>query len=132
MPLRPSAPCHMPGCPARAVRRGYCEAHALQAETRYLVAHPDGRASAAARGYDQKWRRVRAAFLKAHPRCMWPGCDALATDVDHMLPKSQGGSDSWSNLQALCHPHHSIKTDTQDGGFGNRRWAPKGELGHDC
>lgn len=126
MPYRPLGPCLVQGCPQRAVRRGRCEKHAALAEERYAKEHPeqDDRASAAARGYDAKWRRIRAQYLKAHPRCMWPGCDELATDADHMLPKAQGGTDAWSNLQALCHRHHSIKTDTVDGGFGNRVRQP--------
>lgn len=41
-----------------------------------------------------------------------------ATDVDHIVPREQGGSDQWSNLQALCHSCHSKKTATEDGGFG--------------
>jgi len=119
MPTRPAAPCHTNGCPNRAVRRGYCEAHAQAADTRYAAAHPDARPSASERGYDQKWRRIRAAYLKAHPLCSYPRCTEPATDVDHVKPRAQGGSDEWANLQGLCHPHHSLKTASVDGAFGN-------------
>jgi len=76
------------------------------------------RPSAAARGYDVKWRRIRAQFVKAHPYCSAPGCGAPTTDVDHIIPRARGGTDDWSNLQALCHAHHSAKTATQDGRWG--------------
>lgn len=76
------------------------------------------RESAAARGYDRKWRFVRAKFLRAHPNC---ACGAAATDVDHVLPLASGGTHAWSNLRALCRPCHSRKTATVDGGFGNAK-----------
>lgn len=52
--------------------------------------------------------------------CAWPGCGEAATNVDHVVPRPAGG-DEWSNLQGLCHKHHSVKTATRDGGWGNGR-----------
>lgn len=110
--MRAATICRRPGCPERATRRGYCAEHAPLAQP----ATP--RPSAAAQGYGAKWRALRARYLKLHPMCEWGGCVELATDVDHIIPKTQGGTDAWENLQALCHPHHSRKTVTHDGGFG--------------
>ena len=31
-----------------------------------------------------------------------PGCTRLATEVDHIIPRSRGGSDHPSNLRASC------------------------------
>lgn len=107
--------CKQPGCPASATNRGYCAAHVSKART----AAP--RLSAAAQGYGAQWRALRLRYLKLHPRCEWVGCDAAATDVDHIIPKAQGGPDEWDNLQSLCHAHHSRKTVTRDGGFGRAR-----------
>ena len=74
------------------------------------------RPSSAKRGYDRKWRLIRASFLKAHPLC---ACGARAVEADHLIPLRQGGTHAWSNLRPLCKPCHSRKTATQDGGFGN-------------
>lgn len=101
-----------------AVRRGLCELHAGEADRARPV---NVRPSAAAQGYGAKWRKLRGAYLKAHPNCEWPGCSQPARDVDHIIAKAQGGADEWGNLQALCHPHHSRKTAIHDGGFGRAR-----------
>ena len=64
---------------------------------------------------------MRAAFLREHPLCgMSPagesGCLARgitteATELDHIKPRSQGGSIySPMNLQALCFDCHTQKT----------------------
>lgn len=124
MPYRPLGPCSVRGCPGRAVRRGRCETHAAEAEARYRAEHPDDRPSAALRGYGDRWRKIRASFLKRHRWCVV--CQARgqrveATDVDHIVARRAGGTDDENNLMALCHRHHSQKTAMNDGGFGNKR-----------
>lgn len=122
-PYKPKRPCIHPGCPALAVRRGRCEQHAQQAEADYRRRHPDDRPSAAQRGYDAKWRRVRVAFLRKHPDCEWPGEEghAPATEADHIVPLADGGTHDWDNLRAYCKPHHSRKTALYDGGYGREK-----------
>lgn len=115
MARRPKRPCAVPGCPALINSGSYCEAHAKQRRQQ----RPDERPSAAARGYDRKWRRIAAAHKKAHPFCVI--CGAPVEHTDHIIPRSQGGSDKWDNLQSLCHSCHSSKTVREDGGFGNAR-----------
>lgn len=46
-------------------------------------------------------------------QCKKEGKEVMATDVDHIIPKSQGGMSEHSNLQSLCHSCHSIKTRSQ-------------------
>jgi 5-methylcytosine-specific restriction protein A len=70
------------------------------------------------RGYDSAWRKVRAEFLAAYPHCSAPGCQARATDVDHVLSVADRPDLrlSWSNLRPFCHSHHSART-ARDQGF---------------
>jgi len=118
--LMPSAPrhaCANRACPNRATMHGYCAACFAK---RPKVERPkDERPSPSARGYDEKWRRIRAQFLKAHPHCC--ECGAPATEADHVVPLAQGGTNKWDNLQPMCKSCHSRKTARHDGGFGNSR-----------
>ena len=110
---KPLHVCAEPGC-AELCRGTYCEQHAKPSRVRA----PDTRASANARGYDYEWQKTRAAFLKAYPYCMWPGCTKAATDVDHVKPLAKGGTSDWDNLASYCHSHHSKKTARLDRGRG--------------
>jgi hypothetical protein len=47
-----------------------------------------------------------------------PGCTEAATDVDHRDGSGPDGDNSWANLAAMAHGHHSSKTVRMDGGFG--------------
>jgi 5-methylcytosine-specific restriction endonuclease McrA len=91
----------------------------------------------AARGYDGRWQRARAAFLQAHPMCVL--CEAkgratLATVVDHIRAhrmrealhaKDQRKIEAarklfWdrSNWQPVCKPcHDSDKQQLEKSGF---------------
>lgn len=60
------------------------------------------------RGYGGGWRRLRLLILAGEPLCRQ--CGRAATDVDHIVPRRDGGPDSAGNLQALCHRCHSSKT----------------------
>lgn len=112
MPKRAGRPCSYPGCPnlVHEAGRTYCPEHHKQRQREYN----QKRGSPASRGYDAEWRRTRAAFLEVHPTC---ACGRPATDVDHIVPKERGGTDDWSNLEALCHSCHSRKTATEHGGW---------------
>ena len=65
------------------------------------------RPSARDRGYDSKWDKERAAFLKTNSKCA--RCAAPATVVDHITPHRGDMKLFWSrsNWQALCRPCHS-------------------------
>jgi len=120
VPTRPARACAVAGCPNKAAPgSSRCVEHARARKRE----SDRGRPSAAARGYDRKWRMNRARFLKAHPTCVV--CGKPATDVDHIIPRREGGTDQWHNLQALCHECHSSKTARLDGGFGGRGGAVK-------
>ncbi len=63
-----------------------------------------------ARGYDRRWRKLRLLVLQEEPTCRMCraiGKTTLATVVDHIKPRSQGGGNEQENLQPLCAPCHN-------------------------
>lgn len=56
------------------------------------------------------YRRMRIAKLTENPWCVIPGCNELATQLDHIVPIAEGGTDDWDNLQGMCRRHHGVKT----------------------
>jgi 5-methylcytosine-specific restriction protein A len=97
MPTSPAAACLEPRCPGRAVYRSRCEAH------RHLV-------TSEARGYGPEWRRlslaVRARAGNRCERCGQAPTEPYAMTVDHIRPRSLGGTDHPSNLRVLCRSCH--------------------------
>lgn len=83
---------------------------------------PTPRGTTTERGYGYRWQKIRKLVLARDPCCKIcerQGRLAVSTDVDHITPKSKGGTDDMGNLQGACHSCHSRKTATEDGGFGN-------------
>ena len=76
---------------------------------------PDSvRGSRHQRGYGTAWERTRARILRRDgglcQPCQSDGHVTGATEVDHIVPKAQGGGDNDENLQAICIECHSAKT----------------------
>ena len=46
----------------------------------------------------------RNLFQRDGYRCQYCGCTGQALSVDHVLPRSRGGSDSWDNVTTACLP----------------------------
>ena len=68
------------------------------------------------RGYGAKWRKVRDLVLRSEPLCRTcsnAGRLTAATEVDHIVPKSQGGDDQVANLQPICRSCHNVKTQAE-------------------
>jgi 5-methylcytosine-specific restriction protein A len=105
--MTPSRPCSRPGCP-ELVTNG----------TSRCFLHTPYRPTAAQRGYDSAWQRLRARYLHDHYVCMIDQCYARASDVDHITPRALGGPDTADNLQALCSTHHKRKTALQSSHWG--------------
>ncbi len=78
-------------------------------------AYDAARGSAAERGYDAAWRRLREAHLSEHPlcaHCLHEEVVEIADDVDHVVPIAVDPARRLdpTNLQSLCRRHHNIKT----------------------
>lgn len=52
-------------------------------------------------------------------------CNAPARDVDHIISYADGGTDDYSNLQALCAWHHGQKSGREGGLVSGRVRAAK-------
>lgn len=122
MPRRVGRPCAAPGCPAVVRGSAYCAEH--QRKKRVggdAAAARPRRLSPSRRGYDSNWQRLRLMVLAERPLCVecerW-GRVAAATEVDHIVPLSEGGTNERENLQPLCHECHSRKTAAQVGWGG--------------
>ena len=93
-------PCLEPGCPM-LVYEGRCPAH-----------RRGGGWIGAGKDYGSAWPRIRARVLAEEPTCRLrlAGCTTYSTQVDHIVPKSRGGTDERGNLRAVCKPCHQRKT----------------------
>jgi len=116
MPKRPMKQCAKPACSQRVedVQHVYCRQHRLEANRQY----DEQRGSSNSRGYGARWRRLRKLILNRDPLCKADDCNKPSTDVDHIVPKRDGGRDDPANLQGLCHECHSRKTALEDGRWG--------------
>ena len=71
MPQKPRRPCRYPGCP------GFCEQGQVFCKDHMEWSSDRLRGGADARGYDSRWRKARALFLKQHPLCAFCQRDAM-------------------------------------------------------
>lgn len=110
MPQAAPRPCTQVGCGV-LVRdgTGRCEAHKVAAG-----AFADRRrGSRHERGYGTAWDKQRKRILQRDggicQACL-PGAVHAGTEVDHRIPKAEGGTDDDSNLQTICRVAHKAKT----------------------
>lgn len=113
MPSRAPHPCNKPGCAALTVKR-FCEAHTLHSFAALRIKE-ETRPNARERGYDSRWDKARRGYLAKHTLCVECerlGRTTLATIVDHVLAHRGDKKLFWDrhNWQALCEPHHRMKT----------------------
>ena len=70
----------------------------------------------------------RALFARDGGRCVY--CDAPATSVDHVLPRSRGGQHIWENVVSACRRCNHVKGDRAISELGWRmRHAPRQPTG---
>jgi 5-methylcytosine-specific restriction enzyme A len=103
-------------CGNKATGLGRCDEHRKQrererSEARRRKALTGERTADAVKIYhSQKWLNTRKAVLSRDPICKV--CDdALSTQVDHIVPLSQGGDPyALDGLQGICVPCHARKS----------------------
>jgi len=80
---------------------------------------PDDRPSAAKRGYDSSWKKVRKLKLNRDPlceQCAKDGVTKAANVVHHIKPLGEGGKRlDENNLMSLCRNCHEILEGRKNG-----------------
>jgi 5-methylcytosine-specific restriction endonuclease McrA len=113
MPDAPLRICASNGCPNR-VRRGYCErcrqARGLERRTQQpKVAGLYGRQIDFYQS--REWKALREEVRRDEPLCRHHAhCKGITEQIDHIIPREQGGPDTRDNLAGLCASCHSAKT----------------------
>lgn len=102
-PTKPRSPCGQPRCPHLRP----CPVHGKRP-------WEHDRPSAAARGYGPRWKKLREVILNRDGGLCVP-CRAedritVATHVDHIVAKANGGTDDEANLRAICKRCHDSKS----------------------
>jgi 5-methylcytosine-specific restriction endonuclease McrA len=80
---------------------------------RYVVKVPYQRVAALSR---------RAIFARDEHRCQY--CGRAADSIDHVFPRSRGGSHAWDNVAAACRPCNLFKRDRTPTEAGMRLSRP--------
>lgn len=132
MAQRPKSICRAPACGKLIEAPGYCDKHKKAARKEF----DERRGTAAERGYDSKWAKARAFYLRKHPLCVYcqrAGRVVAANTVDHITPHKLKDAidsgdeariamarelfwDSAGNWQSLCKPcHDSVKQAEEKG-----------------
>lgn len=72
----------------------------------------------------------RAVFARDGQRCQY--CNNAADSIDHVVPRSRGGTHTWDNVVAACRPCNAHKQDRMlhetHMRLGRPPRAPKGRL----
>lgn len=72
------------------------------------------------RGYGNPWDKLRIRILTRDrylcQTCLTQGRPTVASQVDHITPKAQGGTDDPDNLASICHQCHKAKTAAESRG----------------
>ena len=112
MPYKPQKPCAHHGCRELTANR-YCDAHTKQESKRYNKYDRDPDSN---KRYGRTWKQIRAAFLSSNPLCVMcngNGKFTPATLAHHKIKLTDGGTNDWNNMMALCHECHSRLHATQ-------------------
>lgn len=75
------------------------------------------RGSSQERGYGRQWVHARNRVMLRDcgicQPCKADGIVHMGTEVDHIVPKAEGGTDDDANLQTICKARHRAKTQAE-------------------
>lgn len=121
MAVSAKRPCRYPGCGKLvADGSGYCAEHKRPAAGSFA---DKNRGSRHDRGYGTSWDKIRPRII-ARDKGLCQSClragkvtpvghKPFSAYVDHIIPKMDGGTDDDANLETLCRPCHTAKTDKE-------------------
>lgn len=116
-------PCNHPGCGV-LVRDGTSRCPTHPPTNRFA---DKKRGTRHERGYGSAWDKLRALILARDAGLCQPCAQAqrvaLATAVDHKIPKAEGGTDDEDNLQSICRACHLDKTSAEAKRGIDRGWG---------
>lgn len=97
MPRAPLPRCSTPGCRAKGDRRGRCALHER------LSSRNHGGRARQARGLGAAHERARREVVGSPCGLRLEGCTGIATTLEHVLPRSQGGTLAHGYIGACAH-----------------------------
>lgn len=107
MPKMPPKACGHPGCGDYATKGGRCDEHQRKAWEKAPGRNRSGE-------YGYAWQKLRLWVLRRDrylcQECLRNGRVTPATEVDHIKPKFEGGTDEACNTQGICRLCHKVKT----------------------
>ncbi len=110
MSVSAKVPCRHIGCRLLLDTPGYCKAHTKPKWQK--------KSGGRKRMSGRPWRRLREIVIKRDhglcQPCQIKGKMTEFKEIDHIIPVTQGGSDSISNLQCICISCHNKKTATEN------------------
>lgn len=109
MPRKALRPC--PRCRRNLTRERFCDKCGGNTGWHTTSRHERGYGS----DWDKTTKRIRQRDHHLCQECLREGVvnDVSGNhrgQVDHIIPKEQGGTDDDDNLELLCNDHHKIKT----------------------
>jgi 5-methylcytosine-specific restriction endonuclease McrA len=122
VPTRALKSCERPGCggltAARFCERCIQEGHGPSRTPFGSRSGSEARLTTTQRGLGAAWRKLRKWILSIEPLCRpckQEGRFIAATQVDHIIPRADGGTDEYpENLQPICDDCHRMKTARED------------------
>lgn len=132
MPSAAARPCRHHGCGILSRDgSGFCQTHKSDVKkasnfTKQLSRH--------VRGYGSAWEKLRIVILRRDGGLcqVCKAGDRLNPGeiVDHIKPKTEGGTDDPENLQTICKPCHTMKTALESARGGHHvqfepEWLPQ-------